>query len=376
MPAPLLFIQVSITESILHAGPVSWTVLAILLVLSVLSWTIIFAKWSRFRKARAANTQFLRAFRKANGLEAIAVASEQFRVSPLVTVFDFGYAEVDRQVKSRGTLTNKLALERTLQLGISEEVARLERNMNWLATTATVSPFIGLLRDGLGHHLRLRGLAQAGSASLRAVAPGISEALVATAMRTGRGDPGRGLLQLLRHCNSRIRRANGRLLARVSEYDRTQLWRVRDGVLSWIIGGGTRARPLSRRHRTLSEINVVPLVDVVLVLLIIFMLTAHVMEFGLEVEVPEVKQVRNTAEELPVVTITTEWRDLSAEKPVNINPLGDTIRSPYPEAKGIYLRADKGTVWDPIAQVISALGEAKLDVRVVTQPEDEADRKA
>ena len=73
----------------------------------------------------------------------------------------------------------------------------------------------------------------------------------------------------------------------------------------------------------MSEINVIPLVDVVLVLLIIFMLTAHVMEFGLEVEVPKVKQVRNTAEELPVVTITKNGETYLAEKPVNINVLGD-----------------------------------------------------
>jgi biopolymer transport protein TolQ len=181
LPAPLVLLQISVTDAIMHSGPVSWTVLAILLVLSVLSWTIIFSKWSRFRNARAANTQFLRAFRKANSMDAIAVASEQFRVSPLVTVFDFGYTEIDRQVKARGTLTNKLSLERTLQLGISEEVARLERSMNWLATTATVSPFIGLLGTVWGIISAFGALGQAGSASLRAVAPGISEALIATA---------------------------------------------------------------------------------------------------------------------------------------------------------------------------------------------------
>ncbi len=126
---------------------------------------------------------------------------------------------------------------------------------------------------------------------------------------------------------------------------------------------------------TLSEINVVPLVVVVLVLLIIFMLTAHVMEFGLEVEVPTVKQVRNTAEELPVVTITKNGETYLAETPVNINELGETIRRRYPANKGVYLRADKGTVWDPIAQVISKLGESKLDVRVVTQPEDDAGKR-
>jgi biopolymer transport protein ExbD len=138
--------------------------------------------------------------------------------------------------------------------------------------------------------------------------------------------------------------------------------------------GGGRSR-FRGSVGTLSEINIIPLVDVVLVLLIIFMLTAHVMEFGLEVEVPKVTQVRNTAEELPVVTITKNGETYLAEKPVNINVLGDAIKQRYPQQKGVYLRADKGTVWDPIAQVISKLGESKLDVRVVTQPEDEADRR-
>lgn len=178
---PFTLFQVSVWESVRDAGPLSWTVLLILVVFSLLSWTIIFSKWSRFRRARSTSVQFVRAFRKAGGLQAVALASEQFRASPLVTVFDFGYGEVERQVKARGTLTNKLALERSLQLGISEELARLERSMNWLATTASVSPFIGLFGTVLGIIAAFGALGQAGSASLRAVAPGISEALVATA---------------------------------------------------------------------------------------------------------------------------------------------------------------------------------------------------
>jgi biopolymer transport protein TolQ len=79
-------------------------------------------------------------------------------------------------------VSNKVALERTLQLGISEEQTKLERNMNWLATTASVTPFIGLFGTVWGIIDAFQGLGQAGSASLRAVAPGISEALVATAM--------------------------------------------------------------------------------------------------------------------------------------------------------------------------------------------------
>ena len=135
-------------------------------------------------------------------------------------------------------------------------------------------------------------------------------------------------------------------------------------------GGIGRSR--FRRSGTLSEINIVPLVDVVLVLLIIFMLTAHVMEFGLEVDVPKVKQTRDTIQELPVVTITRDGASYLNDKPTNINILGEQIHKRFAKSKSVYLRADKGTTWDPIAQVISALGDAKLAVNVVTQPEDSA----
>jgi biopolymer transport protein TolQ len=165
-----------------HSTPLTLAVLIILLGFSIYSWTVIFSKWSSFRQARDANTRFLRAFRKANGLEAVMVASEQFRPAPLVAVFEFGYEEVARQVKARGRVDNGIVLERTLQLGVSEELAKLERNMNWLATTATVTPFIGLFGTVLGIIRAFHDLGAQGSASLRAVAPGISEALLATAV--------------------------------------------------------------------------------------------------------------------------------------------------------------------------------------------------
>src|SRR5688572_30682487 len=94
-------------------------------------------------------------------------------------------------------------------------------------------------------------------------------------------------------------------------------------------GGGT-GRGRFRSTGTLSEINIVPLVDVVLVLLIIFMLTAHVMEFGLEVEVPKVRNVKDTAEELPVVTLNRDGEIYLGEQPVNINVIGQEVRAKYP----------------------------------------------
>ncbi len=181
MPYFGAFLQMSIWDLVLISSPLSKAVLLILLAASVLSWTMILAKWSQFRSARDANAAFLRAFRKAPNLDSVAVVVEQFRAAPVTAAFDFGYQEVARQVQKNGTVANKLSLERSLQLGISEESARLERNMSWLATTATVSPFVGLFGTVLGIINAFQGLGAAGSASLRAVAPGISEALIATA---------------------------------------------------------------------------------------------------------------------------------------------------------------------------------------------------
>lgn len=177
-----LFLQLSLWDLVQSSGPLPKAVMVILLFFSLLSWAVILSKWAVFRRARSANRAFLRAFRKAPGLDAIAAVSEQFRRSPLVVVFDFGYGEVKRQMKSRGSVTNPLALERTLQLGMSEEITRLERNMSLLATTATVSPFIGLFGTVWGIIDAFQQLGTAGAASLRAVAPGISEALITTAM--------------------------------------------------------------------------------------------------------------------------------------------------------------------------------------------------
>jgi biopolymer transport protein TolQ len=175
-----LFLEVNFWELVKNGGTVTWAVLGILAIFSLASWTIIFSKWSAFRRARNANLRFLRAFRKSTRLDAVAAATEQFRAAPLVVVFDFGYSEVCRQMAARGTIGNKVALERTLQIGMSEEVSRLEQSLNWLATIATVSPFIGLFGTVLGIIDAFQQLAVEGSTSMRTVAPGIAAALITT----------------------------------------------------------------------------------------------------------------------------------------------------------------------------------------------------
>jgi biopolymer transport protein ExbD len=125
----------------------------------------------------------------------------------------------------------------------------------------------------------------------------------------------------------------------------------------------------------MSEINVVPLVDVVLVLLIIFMITANVMEFGLDIQVPKVRRVQNTAQDLPVISITKSGESFLNDKPININLLAAGIRQRFHNATAVYVRADKETPWDPIAQIVAELGEAKFEVRMVTAPIDQAVRQ-
>ncbi|MFN7919521.1 MAG: MotA/TolQ/ExbB proton channel family protein [Bryobacteraceae bacterium] len=174
--------QISIWEMIAQAGLLSKLVMVFLAIVSVFSWTMIFSKWQVFQKARGANASFLRSFRKADALPAVAQTVRQYPLAPLVSVFEFGYEEVDRQVRTHGTLRNRPAIERALQLGAGEEMTKLERSMNWIASVASISPFIGLFGTVWGIINAFSGLGEAGSASLRAVAPGISEALLATAL--------------------------------------------------------------------------------------------------------------------------------------------------------------------------------------------------
>lgn len=142
------------------------------------------------------------------------------------------------------------------------------------------------------------------------------------------------------------------------------------------INGNGNSRTRRRAYSgALSEINVTPFVDVMLVLLVIFMLTAHVMEFGIEVDVPKTRTVQDSAKDMPVVNITKDGTLYLNDKEVNINDLPAEIKRRFGGATAVYLRADKETVWQPIAQVMAELGAAKLQVNAVTKPEDFADKR-
>ncbi|HTB15279.1 MAG TPA: biopolymer transporter ExbD [Bryobacteraceae bacterium] len=134
-------------------------------------------------------------------------------------------------------------------------------------------------------------------------------------------------------------------------------------------GGGMRGRRrFGGSNGTLSEINIVPLVDVVLVLLIIFMLTAHVMDYGLEIEVPKTKITKENNEVLPVLTLDRSQKLQLNGKPVNINDLPAQLAKRFKDQKSVYVVADGSTRWDIMAQILVALNAAHITPRMVTKP--------
>src|ERR1700684_2013635 len=182
LPYSAFFLGGEILDLVSSTGAVAKFVLLTLLAFSVISWAIILTKWSLLRRARLQSGRFLRAFRKAQRLQDIATVADQFRPSPLVGVFEGGYQEYKRQLTNpSASLRSLIAVQRGMQIGASEEITRLERNVPWLAITAAVTPFIGLFGTVWGIIDAFHGLGTAGGATLRAVAPGISEALITTA---------------------------------------------------------------------------------------------------------------------------------------------------------------------------------------------------
>ncbi len=166
-----------IANLVWETGPVAKCVLAVLLLFSIFSWAIIVQKLGLMNRARTQSARFQRAFRKANRLQDVAAVAEQFKPSPLVAVFEGAYDELKKQ----GGFRNPSAVQRSMQIASSEELTRIERRLPWLATTASVTPFIGLFGTVWGIIDAFHGLGTAGAATLRAVAPGISEALITTA---------------------------------------------------------------------------------------------------------------------------------------------------------------------------------------------------
>lgn len=183
-----------ILELVLEAGPVVKLVLFILAFLSVFTWAIIFFKFRAVRRARAESKQFLEVFWESKKLDSIYETSQELTRSPVAAVFRAGYQELIRLKRvnpggsssagetlspESGGISN---INRAMQKATMSEINMLERFLTFLATTGSAAPFIGLFGTVWGIMDSFRSIGVMGSANLTVVAPGISEALIATAM--------------------------------------------------------------------------------------------------------------------------------------------------------------------------------------------------
>ena len=182
--------------------PINQAVLIILVVFSIASWAIILQKIWSFRASERDTTRFLEAFRRSSKFSEVQAVCPTVTATPLVGVFQAGYAEMNAQFRvvnpgsggaplastsnppttsTRPILKSLDGVDRALIRAATNEVNKLERRMTFLATTASVTPFIGLFGTVVGIMIAFQRIGATGSTNLAVVAPGISEALIATA---------------------------------------------------------------------------------------------------------------------------------------------------------------------------------------------------
>jgi biopolymer transport protein TolQ len=183
--------DLSVWNLILNAGIVVKAVLILLIFLSLMSWAVIFNKWRLYRKLRSQSEEFSAAFWGGKDMDTVlASIPERFPDSALPNIFQAGYREFMRHRRDL-TQTQEIkkiiagggldGIHRALDAALSREVERLSRNLAFLATVGSTSPFIGLFGTVWGIMNAFQSIALTHNTSLAAVAPGIAEALVATA---------------------------------------------------------------------------------------------------------------------------------------------------------------------------------------------------
>ncbi len=179
---------------ILHAGPVGQLVMLVLLLFSLISWSIVFLKFRLFKKVTTDTRDFLEAFWSSSKLSEAYDTAQEYEYSPEAAIFSTGFTELQKinKIRSRKdgiiqseTLEMQMAtmdnLKRAIRKAESQEMTELGKSLSFLATTGSATPFIGLFGTVWGIMASFHDIGMRGSASLTVVAPGISEALVATA---------------------------------------------------------------------------------------------------------------------------------------------------------------------------------------------------
>ncbi len=181
MSAPVV-VQTSFLDLIAQSGMMAKLVLMVLLGASIICWAIIVAKWKVFRLAHDQNEKFMSIFWSGKNLDDVITRTEKMDHSPIASVFQQSIKELKKLSASDIDRSERIEnLQRTSSRAASLEIAKLEKHVNWLATTASAAPFIGLFGTVWGIMNSFQNIGATGSANLAVVAPGISEALITTA---------------------------------------------------------------------------------------------------------------------------------------------------------------------------------------------------
>ena len=183
-------VSISAWDAIAHASPIVQLTLMILVLMSIISWAIAVSKHTQFKESMSADEKFESLFWKASSLDDIYNALDDFKKSSMAKVFKLAYLELRKLADSAGDLNSDTApslrgldnLERALRKASDSEISKLESRLSFLATTGSTGPFIGLFGTVWGIMGAFQKIGSTGMASLAVVAPGISEALIATAI--------------------------------------------------------------------------------------------------------------------------------------------------------------------------------------------------
>lgn len=205
-----------IWNMIIGAGPIVQAVMLVLLLFSIVSWAIIIFKSNQLGKARKHSYYFLDLFWKSRSLANIYNESSSFESSPVAQIFRVGYQELGRVRKAKAEGVHGMDnVHRALRRAAAAESTRLSRALSFLATTGNTTPFIGLFGTVWGIMGSFHSIGQKGAANLAVVAPGISEALVATAAGLAAAIPA---VVAFNYFNSRVRVLESEMTNFVSDF--------------------------------------------------------------------------------------------------------------------------------------------------------------
>ncbi len=362
---PSVSAQISLINLFMQAHIVVKVVIIGLLLASVWSWAIIVDKTFLYRRVRKQMDRFEKVFWSGQSLEELYRSLTGRTPTAMAAVFVAAMREWKRSFESgaRSPIGLQTRIDKVLDVAIDRETERLERSLLFLATVGSSAPFVGLFGTVWGIMTSFQSIAASKNTALAVVAPGIAEALLATALGLLAAIPAVIAYNKLSNDSGKITPAPRKLRRRVLRHSFPP--GGREGVEPWPRKSSSRKdAPTSigaAPRASDREINVTPFVDVMLVLLIVFMVTAPLLSAGVPVDLPEASAKPLALEKEPVtVTIDTAGKIFVGDSEVELDGLVDRLATAAPGGpdERIYVRGDKTASYGAIMRVMGVISSA------------------